>query len=151
MTLPDSIAGYQHIIPEETTSEGDVEVREGKPYCWAEPGIRVGDYERAYKINVYRKIPVAKQEYSRGADLTIIQRAKFALLYQKQAVIENDGDDARHYIGSKNTESPLSHPAILELHGLRLTSACPSSASEAAKINERVDAIYDMTLQEMKQ
>lgn len=81
--------------------------------------------------------------------LTIIQRAKFALLYSKQPVVAHDrnGDYVEHH----SVESGLNHPAVLELHGLRLTSAVPSSAAEAAKINEKVDAIYEMTLSPMNQ
>jgi hypothetical protein len=61
MTLPTSIGGFQHLIPEETTKDGDIEVCDGKPHCWATPGHRVGDYEHTHWCNVYRKIPVAKQ------------------------------------------------------------------------------------------
>jgi hypothetical protein len=61
MTLPDSIAGYQHIIPEEITREGDIEVKNGKPYCFAPVGHLVANVESDYGYNVYRKIPVAKQ------------------------------------------------------------------------------------------
>jgi hypothetical protein len=61
MTLPDSIAGYQHIIPEETTKEGDIYVRDGIPVGAPIPGQNVGRVEGYFDVNVYRKIPVAKQ------------------------------------------------------------------------------------------
>lgn len=74
--------------------------------------------------------------------IQLLQRAKFALLYSKQPVIDEDRDGP--FVGTTNVETPLAHPAILEIHGLRLTSAWPSSASDAAKINERVDAVMSL-------
>lgn len=81
-------------------------------------------------------------------NITIIQHAKFVLLYEahQTAIIERGVPR----LAVERFENSMKHPAIIELHGIRLTSATPSTAAEAAKINERIDAIYDETLSGMK-
>lgn len=84
-------------------------------------------------------------------NLTIIQRAKFALLYQKSRSARINDVTGRPEEYTEHSDGASIHqPAILELNGLRLTSGRPNSAAEAAKINEKIDAIMDETLQGMK-
>lgn len=61
--LPTHIGGYQHLVPEEITREGDILVRDGNPIAFLAAGIEVKLIETVTWVgyNVYRKIPVAKQ------------------------------------------------------------------------------------------
>ncbi len=73
--------------------------------------------------------------------MKIIQYAKFALLYEKQsAVIAGDHDDP-DYVGETQVESNLNQPAIVDLGGIRLHSDIPTTAAQAARINERLKEV----------
>lgn len=64
MTLPPSLAGYQHLALNEPTQPTDILVRHGKPLAFISNCLdfsAVWEYEEHYQANVYRLIPVARQ------------------------------------------------------------------------------------------
>lgn len=77
--------------------------------------------------------------------ITVVQRAKFALMYRTDriAVIQQDfsGDDEAAIVPA-HSENSITQPAIVEVAGLRLHSATPKSAADAAKINEAITSLH---------
>lgn len=61
--LPEHIGGYQHLAPDIEANATDIMVRGGKPVAFVGPmgGCAVHEVEAESGMNVYRRIPVAKQ------------------------------------------------------------------------------------------
>jgi hypothetical protein len=71
-----------------------------------------------------------------------IQQAKFALLYEERPEIVTGAHET--YIDRRKSENPISQPAAVEINGVRLHSANPQSAAEAARINEALKEASEM-------
>lgn len=63
MNLPETIGGYQHLAPDVMIEAGDIYVDHGEVIGFVRDtiGRLVGEIERQNAMNIYRKIPVAKQ------------------------------------------------------------------------------------------
>jgi hypothetical protein len=62
--LPDDIGGYQHLEPDVVAIWDDIMVRHGIPLAFVGDRIVLGTVEQietCFHVNLYRKIPVAKQ------------------------------------------------------------------------------------------
>jgi len=61
--LPTHLGGLQHLEPDVIAKADDIYVQDGVPHHFVQynAGQKVGDLELAIKMNVYRRIPVAKQ------------------------------------------------------------------------------------------
>lgn len=72
MNLPTHIGGYQHLAPDVIVEEGDIWVQDGKPVAFVGVTLnypmRVRRLEMLHEMNIYRKIPVAKQGDSHRAE-----------------------------------------------------------------------------------
>jgi hypothetical protein len=75
--LPETIGGYQHLAPDVICQEGDIYVRDGKPYFFVYGciGESVSIAEQATECRVYRRIPCPKQG---GGDDTGIAKTEFS-------------------------------------------------------------------------
>jgi hypothetical protein len=75
--------------------------------------------------------------------ISIVQRAKFSLMYSRAKVVVHDHDHDRDYVEEDLQESGPIQPAIIEVHGLRLHSDTPKTAAEAEKINRALTRLTE--------